>query len=319
MNILGLSFGTKLGNNEIMVKEALMAAEKEGAEVGFIRMLDLDIKPCKGCVACVMNLRMGGDGNCSIKDDLPLVDEQVMQADGIIVSAPVYVLAPGGLYKCVNDRWGPSHDMYWRMMAKEIAKKTGKKGPDERAFKKRVGAVMCTGGASTPHWLSLGLPQMKTLLFPLHIALVDEYQLQAGSKIGHVALNGPILERVRQLGKNVVEAARKAVEDVKWMGDEQGTCPVCHSNLLTVLHDKSKVECPICGIQGELSLVKGKISVKFSDEQIAHSRFHIQGLKDHWDELMGNMSAEPSVFMQRQKAVNEATTKYKDYKEIKLK
>ena len=44
MKILGISAGTRNGNNDSMCKEALMGAKEMGAEIEFIRLLDLDIK-----------------------------------------------------------------------------------------------------------------------------------------------------------------------------------------------------------------------------------------------------------------------------------
>ena len=44
MKILGISAGTKNGNNDAMCKEALMGAKEMGAEVEFIRLHDLDLK-----------------------------------------------------------------------------------------------------------------------------------------------------------------------------------------------------------------------------------------------------------------------------------
>jgi multimeric flavodoxin WrbA len=330
MKLLGLSFGTKLGKgpmggtNEILVKEALMTAEEMGVEVGFIRMLDYDIKPCKGCTACVMSLFQGGDGRCAIKDELPLIEEQVMESDGLIISAPVYVLGPTGLLKVIADRWGPSHDTYWRMQAKKIAATTGKKGPDERSFKNRVAGLMCTGGASTPHWVGLGLPLMYLMCFSQHITVVDGVAVFPGSfpsmRSTHLVLNEEVLARARKMGRNVVEAMKKPIEQVKWMGDEPGTCPVCHLNLLTVT-TKNLVECPICGIRGELKIKDGEISVTFSKEEQAHSRLNIQGLKDHWDELTGEGEISGSMLqqMQMQKAdeIAKRKKKYIGYREIK--
>lgn len=53
MKILGL-IGSyrKLGNTEVLVKEALMEAQRHGAEVDMLRLTDLRIEPCKGCMAC---------------------------------------------------------------------------------------------------------------------------------------------------------------------------------------------------------------------------------------------------------------------------
>ena len=92
MKLLGLSCGRRMQNTEVLVKGAMMAAEESGADVGMIRLLDLDIKPCSGCTLCVQSLRQGGPGKCSIKDDLHFVDEQLMACDGLILGAPLYVL-----------------------------------------------------------------------------------------------------------------------------------------------------------------------------------------------------------------------------------
>lgn len=48
MKILGLSFGTKNGNNDTMCRVALEAAQKMGAEIEFIHVFDWDIKFCSG-------------------------------------------------------------------------------------------------------------------------------------------------------------------------------------------------------------------------------------------------------------------------------
>ena len=52
--VLGISFGRKMANTDVMVKTALMECEKAGCDVQFIRADDLDIKPCTGCISCVM-------------------------------------------------------------------------------------------------------------------------------------------------------------------------------------------------------------------------------------------------------------------------
>ena len=56
MKILGISVGRKMSNTEILVKEALMGAEEMDAEVEFVRLHDLNLKPCTGCNACVIDL-----------------------------------------------------------------------------------------------------------------------------------------------------------------------------------------------------------------------------------------------------------------------
>ncbi|MCL2403892.1 MAG: NAD(P)H-dependent oxidoreductase [Coriobacteriia bacterium] len=58
------------------------AAEDAGAEIVYLRLSDYRIMSCLGCKLCVM-----GEG-CKMEDDLPQLIEHIMQANGIIISAP---------------------------------------------------------------------------------------------------------------------------------------------------------------------------------------------------------------------------------------
>jgi len=314
MKLLGLSCGRKMQNTEVLVKEAMRAAEELGADVGMIRLLDLDIKPCTGCTKCVQSLMQGGPGKCVIKDDLHLVDEQLMECDGLILGSPVFVLTPHGLLKVMSDRFGPSHDYVFRMGAKEIrdAKGTGK-GPDERSFKGRVAGFLSVGGAVTPHWLSLGLPLMNLFTFPSHIQVVDQMQVLGVSRWGHVVLNDEAMARARRLGRNVAEAMGKSEKEVRWMGDEPGTCPVCHSNLLTV-PKKNPVECAICGIRGEIKVEGDDISVTFSEEEQKRARLTVAGKLEHYLEIRDNFRI--AAARKDLDQIPERLKNYEGYREI---
>jgi multimeric flavodoxin WrbA len=318
MKLLGLSFGRKMENTEVLVKEALMAAEKAGAEVGMIRVTDLDIKPCSGCTSCARSLIEGGAGKCIIKDDLHFVDEHLMQSDGIILGSPVFVLTPTGLLKDVCDRFGPSHDLAWRMEATKIREAKGKsvdKGPDQRAFKPRVAGFISVGGAATAHWLSMGLPLMNLFTFSSDISVVDQMQVMAVTRYGHVVMHDQALERARKLGRNVAAFMGKQKNEVQWLGDEPGTCPVCHSNLLTV-GSKNPVECPICGIKGTLKMEGDRITVTFTEEEKKNSRLGLPQKAEHFFEVGQNYG----MFMQRtdKDEIPKRLAKYEGYKELKL-
>jgi multimeric flavodoxin WrbA len=297
MKLLGLTCGRKLQNNEILMKEALMEAKGFGIDVAMIRLLELNLKPCQGCMACAFSLMNGGPGDCVIKDDLPFLDEQIMECDGLILAAPVFILGPHGIVKLIADRMGPSHDVAWRMEAKKIREGSDKpagKGPDERSFKKRVAGFISVGGATTPNWLSFGLPLMHLFAFPSHIVVVDQMQVCGMTTFMNMVLNPEALKRARKLGRNVAMAMKKPMEEVTWMGDEPGTCPVCHSNLLTVTK-RNPVECPICGIKGTLRTNGDEITVTFSEEEQKRSRLTLAGKLEHWNELQDNFR----IFMQR--------------------
>ncbi len=295
MKVLGLHCGRKMGNNEVLLKEALMEAKNMGAEVSMIRLLDLNIQPCKGCIACNMDLNKGGAGKCVLKDDFHFLDEQLMDCDALILAAPVFVLGPNGIIKVIADRLGPSHDVVWRRNAKNIREKlieegtkVPKQGPDERAFKKRVGAFIATGGAVTPNWLVFGLPLMNLFTFSCGIKIIDQMEVMGIGQFFNVVLKPEEIERAKKLGRNIVESMQKPFEEVTWRGDEEGTCPVCHCKLLWV-SKKNPVECPVCGIRGTLTMEGDEIKVTFSEEEQRRSRLTLGGLDEHVTEIADNL------------------------------
>jgi len=287
MKLLGLGAGRKNGNSEILLKEALMAAKEQGVKVELLRLHDLNIKPCIGCISCSKDQQSGGTGACVIKDDdMPFFNEKLLECDGIVLGVPVYIMAPPGNFKVLCDRIGPSHDMAWQMEAKKIAEKEGRESKiDPRFFKQRVSGFIAVGGAPTLDWLSLALPLMNTFTFPMQIEVVDQMQLMATPLPAQVVRNEDALERARVLGRNVAEAMGKPADQLEWKGDEPGTCPMCHSNVMLV-GKTSTVECAICGIKGDLKEKNGEITVTFSEEQKAISRMTLEGKRIHFDDVV---------------------------------
>ena len=311
MKLLGLSAGRKMGNSEILLKEALMAAEEMGVEVEILRLHDLKIKPCTGCTSCVQGkngLIFGGAGECIIKnDDMPKFNEKLWESDGLIISMPVFIFQPPGYLKVLIDRCGPSHDQAFVIEAKKVA--GGKSGADPRIFKSRVAGFLSVGGAPHYDWSSLALPLMHTFTSPMEIKVVDMHQVMGAAIPGQVTFNSAAIARARKLGQNVAGAMGKPREQVKYMGDDPGTCPVCHCNAMLVGRE-SMVECAICGIKGELKQKDGKITVTFSEEQQAISRLTLAGKTRHFYEI-----ADVQMKFDSQKSELPAKLeKYKAYK-----
>ena len=101
MKILGLVGSyRKLGNTEVLIREALMSAAEMGAEVEMLRLTDLNIKPCKGCMACVFK-----KADCKIEDDANFLFSKLFEADGIILGSPIYIFGPAGIIKMIQDRF----------------------------------------------------------------------------------------------------------------------------------------------------------------------------------------------------------------------
>lgn len=308
MKLLGLSCGRKMGNSEILLKEALMAAKESGAEVEILRLVDLDIKPCHHCLQCPWNPK--GPKGCIHKDDGPFLWDKIMECDGLIISSPVYTLTPPALLLNVRDRiLGPKADIAFI----DEYKKAGYKDirfnrqafVDERIFKPRPGGFISIGGAPYIDWVTLAIPLLHTLSFSMQIEIVDQIQIVGVGAPGAILLKEEALQRAKRLGQNVANAMGKSRQEMKFMADDQGICPSCHLKLLVVI-EKNEIMCPICGIKGTLEIKNGKITPFFSEEEQKKSRLTIEGKRIHFYEIL-------DVFNEFQKRAKEIPEKIKKY------
>jgi multimeric flavodoxin WrbA len=310
MKVLGLTCGRKLSNTEIVVKEALMGAEEMGADVEIVRLMDLDIKPCTGCNACVINLfEKGGSGDCVIKDDdFKFIDDKILDCDGIIVGSPIYEKTPQGLLKVLNDRMGPSHDLAFRIIAKKIREEKGitkGKGPDERSFKPRVASLFAVGGSD---WTTLALPMLQIFALPMNMTVVDQQLFDWTALPATVVLREEMLQRARRSGRHMAETLKKPIEEAQYIGPK-GVCPVCHTRVVELDKTSEKAICATCGVKGTLKTEGDTYVLEVTESNWALSHVLLSGKFHHGDDLK-NISLKPDP---RMKEIPELIKKYKEY------
>jgi len=310
MKVLGLTCGRKMSNTEILVKEALMAAEEMGAEVEIVRLMDLNIKPCTGCNACVVNLfEKGGAGECIIKDDdFKFIDDKILDCDGLILGSPIYEKSPQGLLKVLNDRMGPSHELAFRIIAKKIREEKGitkGKGPDERSFKPRAAALIAVGGSD---WTTLALPMLQLFTLPMNMTVVDQQLFNWTALPASVVLKTEMLERARRSGRHVAGTLKKPIEEAVYIGDP-GLCPICHSSLLELTSKSAPVICAVCGVRGALKSDGESYALDVTEEERSKSHVLLSGKFHHGDDLK-NVSLKPDPRMSEIPLLIE---KYKTY------
>ena len=288
MKILGISVGRKMSNTEVLIKEALLGAKECGADVEFIRLHDYKILPCTGCNACVVNLfEKSGTGECTIKnDDFSFIDDKIMECDGLILGSPIYEKTPSGLLKILNDRMGPSHDVAFRLAAKENRKKQGleqSSGPDERAFKKRAAALIAVGGSE---WDNLALPMLHLFALPMQFDVVEKMLVNWVALPGSIVFQEEKLREAHEAGKHVVNTLLHPEQEAVYAGDP-GMCPICHSKLLEIRQNDAAypVVCGICGVKGTLSVENHKVKFLVSEEDRVHSHVLMSGKFEHLAEL----------------------------------
>lgn len=89
----------KGGNTETLVDEALRGACDAGAHAEKIRLSELSIKACLGCLECLDR------GECVQRDDFAALREKMLASQVWLLATPVYFFSPSGQLKTFIDRW----------------------------------------------------------------------------------------------------------------------------------------------------------------------------------------------------------------------
>ncbi|MBT8340266.1 MAG: flavodoxin family protein [Desulfatitalea sp.] len=310
MKVLGLCCGRKMGNGEVLVKAALMGAEQLDAQVEIVRLLDLDMKHCTACGACMSMLMRGKDPQCVLKDDLSFLWNKIKDCDGLIIGAPIYALSPPGYISVFRDRVSAQNAVAF---LREYKKRMGDKAEfDPRIFNKRVGGLISVGGAETLNWTALGIPTLYTIVFPLDIKIVDHMQVLKAGDRGSVTLQGDTMKKARNLGKNLVQAYQQPADEITFLG-QPGLCPVCHCNLIQP-GQKFQVECAVCAAGGTLKIEGEKLTMVIDPESMKECRLTEKGMLYHLYEIIRVSQDE----MRQKDEIEQNVEKYRSYKSYAL-
>lgn len=97
VSIIGSPRGTK-GNTAALVKILLEGAKNEGAITEIICIRGREVRPCKACDICHR------EGACPQKDEFNSIKGKVLEADGIVLASPNYIVNVSAQLKAFLDR-----------------------------------------------------------------------------------------------------------------------------------------------------------------------------------------------------------------------
>jgi len=279
MKITAISGGSKNGNNDAMAREALMGAKEQGAEVEFIRLHDLNLKPCTGCVVCINDMMGGGTGKCVIKDDMEWLSEKIFSADGVIFAMPIFEKGAPAVMHIIQDRiFGPTYDPGPCTIAMEISKKTGGPGPDLRKLTPKLVSFISIGGSD---WVSRISADMKIAAMSRRWTIIDDIVFPWSKSI---VVNDGSVAKCHEIGVNIAKAAVSGADNTSYPED-LGICPECHSRNFHVKDDPKETICEVCGMVGELKFLNGKMVFEVPEEQYEHAHTRMSGKIKHMDDM----------------------------------
>jgi len=284
MKLLGIvASHRRLGNTEILVKEALMAAREQGAEVEILRWTNYEILPCDGLATCLF----GGTG-CAQRerDDHDYLLHKIYDCDGLIFGAPCYLLEVPAIVRRFIDR-------LFVLMG----------SPPPPSLRGKPAAIIIP--YATRGWTTYAFLQPNLMMLELGLNVIDRalihIQGMSESSADDYALN-----RARTVGLEVANAVKTG--DASYHG-EPGICPVCHDRNIHIRKDNKTVECGLCGITGTLSLKDGEIKIDFPREQVEWHRFSPENMYRHF-----TYEIKPSkdYFVRSFATLKERRRKYKE-------
>jgi len=269
----------KFGNSEIFIKEIHRSLEGSW-NLRLVRLPELDIRPCLACYQCLF-----GPMRCVQKDDLPVVLEEMVRADALVVAAPTYFLGANASLKRLLDRGLSFYahiDALWGKPAVGVA---------------------IAGVAGLEGYTKLMVDSF------LKLVLADH----RGSEVVYGALPGEVL-----LGHEGPAAARKLARALEQGAEAPDSrtprCPLCGGDTFRFLSPTDpadpgvhRIRCMTCSSEGTLrwngasfavETIRGEHPLFLTREDtVAHLKW-LQSMKD--------------LFMEQRDRLKAVTRAYKD-------
>jgi len=100
MRIIGINSSPRKSNSNTrrLVLASLKGASKEGANIEFVDLCELDIGYCHGCGTCYQT------GTCILEDDFEELFDRIMESSGIVLGSPNYINSVTAQMKTFLDR-----------------------------------------------------------------------------------------------------------------------------------------------------------------------------------------------------------------------
>jgi multimeric flavodoxin WrbA len=264
-NVLGLVGSARpWGNSELLVRQVLRGAQAEGAVVKMVRLADLSLRSCTGCIRCVIDVKP-----CPLDDDMAWLVETMQAADELVLAAPTYFLGPAAVIKLVIDRL--------LMVAGRV---------NEALPPSRPAVTIATAGLEG--WRGVTLPYLNALVAAFGYRPIESL-IAAAPGPGEVLLDDELMDRAlavgHRLGRGEMDPAPTP----------PNVCPICYCDAFVLSSDRAT--CPICGEEATIEKDTDGLHLRFSPVAGDDRRWTPEGLRRHMIEWV--MASGPRFLAQR--------------------
>lgn len=191
MKCLGLGCSPREnGNTSILLEKALEGAKAAGAETELVYLRNLKFSPCIACGGC------NTDGGCVLKDDMQQLYDKIINADRLILAAPIFSMGMNALGKAMVDRtqrfWATKYVLQHDVI------------PDKYSRPDRKGFFISVSGS---HWKNVfaGAEQVARYFFRMcEIEYMPPLLFSDNDEKGAVLKHPEILEQIYVAGKELI-------------------------------------------------------------------------------------------------------------------
>jgi multimeric flavodoxin WrbA len=239
------------GNSELMVRQVLRGAQAEGGSPQMIRLTDLRLMPCTGCMRCAIARKP-----CRLRDDMAWLVDAVQAADALVLAAPTYFLGPAAVVKLVLDRL--------LMVTSQVEENRPPLRP----------AVTVTA-AGLEDWRGVSLPFLNALAAAFGFRPIESLTAVAPGP-GEVLLDEQLMARALAAGQRLERG------ELDPAPAPAGVCPVCRCESFILQGDQAI--CPICDRRATIRKEAGTIRLHFDSDDATNHRWTPDRLRKHMDE-----------------------------------
>lgn len=188
--VLGISASPRVdSNSDILLRQVLSGVQSAGAEIEYIRLSDLDIRPCSECNSCYAT------GVCVIKDDYEKLSAKLLDAERLIFATPIFFMTVCAQAKALIDR-AQCHWALKYMLKKELI-------PDKRD---RRAMVIAVGGSKSVKMFESVRLTMKSYFDAIQMRYVANLFVNKVNEAGEIQKHPLALSEAFRLGKELITA-----------------------------------------------------------------------------------------------------------------
>lgn len=182
------------GNSELLLQSFNRGAEKEGWDIGNVRVNDLKFRPCQACDRCATT------GECILQDDMQAIYPQVASAGAMVIATPVFFGTLSAQLKMFIDRF----QCWWHA-------KYNLNNPRVKLEEGKPGFFICVGALKKKTYCESALAVARVYFHNVNYHYIDSLCYRGIDEKGAIKEQPHALQNAYEVGRRFAEGASSSM------------------------------------------------------------------------------------------------------------